>query len=140
MPFSPVGPLVEIGLAAPAALAKAGNTPPIKHWFKAIADTGCNHTSICSSLALTAGLPIIGKTQISSATETVEAYQYLGDLFFRCQVNGRNLEFPFSNRMLLELKIQHPNFDALLAHGHSWYRDVCLQWLVEDRHFLLVIS
>jgi hypothetical protein len=116
IPFSVVGPLLEIGIAAPVSLAPHGAPPTPITWIKAIADTGCSHTALFSGVATAAGLPIIGKTQVHNTSQIVSADIYLGDLIIRCGLPGnRVFEFPFRDRRFTELLQGGPNHNALLG-------------------------
>ena len=110
-----VGPVLEIGISSPLSLATHGAPPPQIHWFKALADTGCSHTSIHSDVAAKAGLTVISKALVKSTTHSVAVDVYLGDLFLRVTMGTRVFEFPFRDRSFAQLLNASPSFDALLG-------------------------
>lgn len=107
-------PIVEIGIAAPKSLGIAGSVAPII-WMKALADTGCTHTSVFSGTALKAGLPVISKTTVNSSTHSIPANVYLGDLILRYSYGNKPFEFRLPDRPFLELVNPHANFESLLG-------------------------
>lgn len=111
-------PILEIGISAPASLVPAGAPRPQIQWIKALADTGCTHTSIHSATAASAGLKILGKAPapINTAAGPVTCNIFHGDLFVKVPLpNGTVFEFPFKDRGLIELACKIPDVDALLG-------------------------
>ena len=117
IPINPlVGPTLEIGIALPLSQVPAGQPRPQIRWFKAIADTGCTHTSIHTSIATTCGLNVIGKGNSSTAGGNRAVNVYFGDLYVRSQIAWVTpFEWQFADRGLVEMVHQNPNFDALLG-------------------------
>jgi hypothetical protein len=115
-PIDPVyGPMLDIGIAAPLSLTPSGVPLPLINWVKAIADTGCSHTSISTVAAGRIGLPIINQTTVGSTTQLVPANIYLADLFLRWNDRGQTLEFAFRDRPMTELLRSTPANEALLG-------------------------
>jgi len=118
-PIDPLyGPVIDIGIAAPLSLAPTGAPPPPITWIKAIADTGCTHTSIFTDAAKKIGIPVISKTTVNSTTQAVPADVYLADLFLRWShpwAPGQVFEYPFRDRRMLELIRSTPANEALLG-------------------------
>lgn len=114
--IDPVGPLLDLGIAAPTTLLAAGSTPPKIHWFKALADTGCSHTSIHTSVATTCGLKVLGKSGVTTPAGNVAVNIYHGDLFFRSLISWITpFEWKFEDRGLCEMVHKNPAFDILLG-------------------------
>ena len=117
-PISPIGcPILDIGLSSPLSAAAPASTatPPPIHWFRALADTGCSHTAIHASVAQQVGLQPVSQGTINSTTQTVAVNIYLADLFLRYNLVGRTFEFAFRNRLISQLHLQNPDFEALLG-------------------------
>jgi hypothetical protein len=115
LPLDPVGPTIEIGISLPrSGLAAGAPNPPIR-WIKALADTGCSHTSIHSSVALACGLNVLGKNTVTNTSGPVAVNNYHGDLFLRPIIGSGPFEWRFADRGLLELLHQNQHFDALLG-------------------------
>jgi hypothetical protein len=114
-PIDPIGPVLEIGIAPPRSLLAPGSPPPPITWIKAIADTGCTHTSIQTNVAGACGLGVVGKTTITSTTQMAPVNIYLGDVFIRFPMGNTFFEWIFNDRGLLELLHPSPNFSALLG-------------------------
>jgi hypothetical protein len=116
IPISAVGPTLEIGISAPSSLLPAGSAAPQILWFKAIADTGCSHTSIHSSVATKCGLKVLSKGSAATSAGVVAVNIYHGDLFLRSLIAWTTpFEWKFPDRGFMELLHQNPNFDALLG-------------------------
>jgi hypothetical protein len=119
LPLNAVGPTLDIGVSTPASLVSPGATPaapPQITWFRAIADTGCSHTSIHSSIAARCGLKTISKSIAFTPAGNVAVNMYHGDLFLRSLVSWSTpFDWPFRDRAFLEMVQQNPNFDALLG-------------------------
>ena len=115
IPIDPIGPVLEIGIAAPRSQLAQGAPPPQIHWIKAIADTGCSHTSIQTSVAAKIGLNIVSKGSASTPGGNVAVNLYLGDLFLRPMIGTRPFEFRFGDRGLSEMVNPNPHFEALLG-------------------------
>ena len=115
LPLDPIGPIIEIGIAPPRTGAANGVPNPPIRWIKAIADTGCTHTSIHSSVALACGLSVLGKDTVTNTSGSIDVNIYHGDLVLRPVIGAGPFEWHFSNRGFLELLHQNPNFDALLG-------------------------
>jgi hypothetical protein len=116
LPINQIGPTLEIGISLPLSLNPAGaQTPPIL-WILAIADTGCSHTSIHSSIATKCGLTVLGKGGATTPAGNVAVNLYHGDLLFRSLV-GRpsTFEWRFADRTFVEMLNPNPAFDALLG-------------------------
>lgn len=114
-PIDAIGPVIEIGISQPRSLLAQGSAPPQIAWIKAIADTGCTHTSIHSSVAAGCGLAIVGKLPVSSTMQTTPVNLYHGDVFIRFPVAGTFFEWRFPDVGLLELLLPSPQFQALLG-------------------------
>jgi hypothetical protein len=111
-----VGPTLEIGISPPASQVPAGQPRPQIRWFKAIADTGCTHTSIHASVATTCGLAAIGKGTVSTPAGVQAVNHYFGDVYIRSLINwAANFEWQFGDRGLVEMVQKNPNFDILLG-------------------------
>ena len=116
LPISAVGPTLEIGIATPASLLAADAPKPQIQWFKAIADTGCSHTSIHSSVAAKCGLKVLSKTTATTPGANVAVNIYHGDLFLRSMVSWITpFDWGFGDRGFVEMVNPNPNFDALLG-------------------------
>jgi hypothetical protein len=116
IPISPIGPTLEIGIAAPKSLAAANAASPAVFWFKAIADTGCSHTSIHSSVATKCGLKVLSKSTAATPGGNVAVNIYHGDLFLRSLIAWTTpFQWSFPDRGFIEMVNQNPNFDALLG-------------------------
>ena len=107
--------VVDLGISSPLSLVAPGAPPPQIHWVKALADTGCTHTSIFSGPANAVGLSVVIQTSVQSTTQAVTADVYVADLFIRWSLLGRVFEFPFRDRRLLQLIRPNPAFEALLG-------------------------
>lgn len=115
-PIDPaLGPVVEIGISPPRSLLAANAPAPAITWIKAIADTGCTHTSIFGGAATRAGLQVVSKTTVNSTSHSIPANVYLGDLFLKYSVANTAFEFRFRDRPFLELIRGDPNFESLLG-------------------------
>jgi hypothetical protein len=115
LPINPIGPTLELGVSAPASLAQAGTTPVIS-WFRAIADTGCSHTSIHSSVATKCGLKVLSKGAASTPGGNVAVNIYHGDLIVHSLIGWSTpFDWTFPDRGIMEMVNPHPDFDALLG-------------------------
>lgn len=115
IPINPVGPLVDIGVSRPSFLAPAAAKPPI-HWFKGLADTGCSHTAIHSSVATKCGLSIIGKTVVTTPGGNKAVNLYFGDIHFHSLIAwSLPFDYMFNDRPITEMFNQNPAFDVLLG-------------------------
>jgi hypothetical protein len=116
-PIDPaIGPVVDIGIALPNSLATQGAPPAPIHWVKAIADTGCSHTSVHTSVAAGVGLPIIAQANVQSTTQNaVPANVFLVDIFLRVNSGGSVFEWAFRDRPVLELLRASLTHEALLG-------------------------
>jgi len=114
IPLDPLGPIIEIGISLPGGFPQANPAPPIQ-WIKAIADTGCTHTSIHHSVAAKLGLKVLSKGIANTANGPAAANIYHGDMFLRPQIGGKPFEWRYADRQLLELAQNHPKYDALLG-------------------------
>lgn len=76
------GPVLEVAVSVTdehrKALAKHGEPEPNVVTGLALIDTGASVTCIDDSVAIDAGLPVVDKGRISSATDTPEASVYAG--------------------------------------------------------------
>lgn len=114
--IDPVGPTLELGIAAPSSLASAGSAPPPITWFKALADTGCSHTSIHTSVAAACGLQVLGKSGVTTPAGNVAVNIYHGDLFFRSLISWQSpFEWKFADHGFCEMVHKNPAFDILLG-------------------------
>jgi hypothetical protein len=114
--IDPVGPLLDLGIAAPTSLISAGTPPPKITWFKALADTGCSHTSIHTSVAAACGLTVMGKSGVTTPAGNVAVNIYHGDLFVRSLLGWVSpFEWKFGDRGLVEMVHKNPAFDILLG-------------------------
>jgi hypothetical protein len=114
--IDPVGPTLDVGIAFPSSLLPANAKAPAITWFKALADTGCSHTSIHSSVATACGLTVIGKAGVATTAGSVAANMYHGDLFLRSLISWVTpFEWKFADRGLLEMIHKNPAFDILLG-------------------------
>lgn len=111
------GPTIEIGIAQSQPLTTtAVVTPQNTVWIKAIADTGATATCICASVAANAGLPVIGKGNIQSASHVVAVNLFYGDLWIRGRNTGGSIFiWPFRNRVFTELSLPGQSNEALLG-------------------------
>jgi hypothetical protein len=118
-PIDPaIGPVLDIGIAAPLSLIasqSAVQMPPPIHWIKAIADTGCSHTSIHSSVASLAGLSVISQALAQSTMQIATINVYLCDLFVRLIYGQTVIEYAFRDRPISELLHRSTTHDALLG-------------------------
>jgi hypothetical protein len=109
-------PTVELGISAAASLLPKGSPPPPIHWVSAIADTGCSHTSVHTSIATKSGLKVLGKGSTHTANGTVNCNLFHGDLFIKIPLaNGQVFEYPFKDRRIVELMVPIPSVDALMG-------------------------
>ena len=116
LPIDALRPTIEIGIAFPASLVPAGSARPAITWIPAIADTGCSHTSLHGDVCAAAGLNVIGKGITHTANGPVNCNRYLGDMFIKVPFpNGTVFEYPFRDRMFVQLMQKIPQFDALLG-------------------------
>jgi hypothetical protein len=117
LPLDPgIGPIVELGVSAAAALLPAGSPRPPIQWIRAVADTGCSHTSVHTSIAVNCGLKLISKGTTNTPGGQVPCNIYHGDLFLKIALpNGQQFEFPFRGRGIIELVNKIPSLDALLG-------------------------
>jgi hypothetical protein len=114
-PIEAIGPRLDVGISPPASLAVAGTTPKIT-WFKALADTGCTHTSIHSSVATACGLQVVGKSTVDTTAGVVPVNVFHADIYLRSLIAWVSpFEWTFVDRGLLELLHQNPAFDILLG-------------------------
>lgn len=115
-PIEQIGPVLEIGISKATSLLAAGEAQPPIIWAKAIADTGCTTTSIHTDLAARAGLQVIAKGTVNSTTHTVPVNVYLGNIYLKWKLlNGSEINMPFPDVQLLELKQCSANHEALLG-------------------------
>lgn len=115
IPINPVGPVFDVGVSRPSFQLPQGQKPPI-HWFKALADTGCSHTAIHSSVATKCGLGVIGKIGVSTPGGNRAVNQYYGDIHVRSVIAWTlPFDYVFNDRALNEMYNQNPNFDVLLG-------------------------
>jgi hypothetical protein len=116
IPIEAVGPTLDVGISPPTSLVAAGTPAPKITWFKAIADTGCSHTSIHTSVATACGLTVAGKTGVTTPAGNVAVNLYLGDLYLRSMISWTTpFEWNFASRGLLEMVHKNPAFDILLG-------------------------
>jgi Aspartyl protease len=116
IPINPIGPILEIGISSPASQLTSGSAKPQAIWFKALADTGCTHTSIHASVAQKSGLKVIGKGGAQTPGGNTAVNVYHGDLFIRSLISwSSNFDWQFADRGLVEMVNPNPNFDALLG-------------------------
>jgi hypothetical protein len=118
IPIEPLGPTIDVGIAAPSSLAMDDDEvpPPTITWFKAIVDTGCSRTSIHSSVAAECGLQVMGKGTVATTAPQVAVNVYHGDLFLRCFIGWEtSFELKFPDRGLVEMLHKNPAFDILLG-------------------------
>ncbi len=114
-PISTLGPSLEVGISRAVSLLPSESTPHVL-WFKAIADTGCSHTSIHSSVAVKCGLQTISKSFASTPAGNVAVNMYHGDLYLRSLVSWATpFDWSFNDRAFAEMVHQNPNFDILLG-------------------------
>jgi hypothetical protein len=114
--IEPIGPTLQIGISSPRFLIATGAANPPIVWIKAVADTGCTHTSIHSSIARRCGLNIVGRSNAITPAGIAATNNYFGDIFINSMVSGITpYLWPFPDRGLVELLHQNPNFDALLG-------------------------
>src|SRR5215467_11854140 len=110
LPIDPIGPVIEIGISLPISLMAQGAPAPQIHWIKALADTGCSHTSIHSSVATKCGLTVISKSAASTPAGSVAVNVYHGDLLLRPLIGGVTpFEWRFPDRGLLEMLHHNPS-------------------------------
>ncbi len=125
-PIDPrLGPIVEIGISLSTTKKTAsGSSAPQIHWIKAVADSGCSHTSIQDTLIRQIGLPKSSKVPAYSAREQrLDAKDHLVDafrgvLFIRAPLVGfpaQIVEEQFRDLLFPEIKVPLPNFGALLG-------------------------
>ena len=116
LPINPIGPTLDIGISLPLSLNPAGAAHPQISWFRAIADTGCSHTSIHSSVATKCGLAVLGKGGARTPGGNTVVNIYHGDLLLRSLIGWISpFEWRLSDRGLVEMVNQNPDFDALLG-------------------------
>jgi hypothetical protein len=110
-----VGPTLELGVSRPASLAPAGQ-PPQVFWFRAVADTGCTHTSIHSSVAAKCGLRVLSKGGARTPGGNVAVNIYHGDLVVHSLIGWISpFDWTFGDRGIMEMVNSNPDFDALLG-------------------------
>lgn len=112
--LDPLGPIVEIGVSLPGGWPRANPPPPV-HWIKAIADTGCTHTSIHTSVAQKLGLTVLSKETSNTPAGVVPINIYHGDLYLRPLIANTPFEWVFNDRRMLELLHKQAAYDALLG-------------------------
>ena len=109
-------PILEVGVSPSRSVLPQNAPAPTIHWVRALADTGCTHTAIHTSVATTAGLGIIGKVPLTSSTQSVAVNLYFGDLFIRVPLsNGGSYDWRFSGRQFTEMLQPHAHFEGLLG-------------------------
>jgi hypothetical protein len=114
--INPIGPVLEIGVSTPVSLNAAGAAAPPITYFKALADTGCSHTSIHSSVATACGLKVMGKSGASTPAGNIAINIYHGDIFFRSLIGWKTpFEWAFNDRGLCEMVHKNAAFDILLG-------------------------
>lgn len=103
IPISPAGPALDIGISVPASITAPGAAPNVQ-WFKAIADTGCSHTAVHSSVAAACGLNIIGKSMATTPAGAIAINNYHGDLYFKSMVSWTiPFDWAFNDRTFGEM-------------------------------------
>jgi hypothetical protein len=117
LPIDPqLGPVIDIGIAAPRSLLAAGAASPTIFWVKAGADSGCSHTSIHTTVASSCGLKAMSKVSSNTAAGPVASNIYLGDLFVKIPLAGSQVfEYRFPDRQFVEIASPLPGFNALLG-------------------------
>lgn len=111
-----VGLRLDLGISSPASLLPPNSPAPPIFWFRAIADTGCTHTSIHSSVATKCGLNVISKGTARTPGANVAVNIYHADLFIRSLFNWMTpYDWKFADRGLMEMVNANPDFDALLG-------------------------
>lgn len=112
----PSGPTIRIGIAKVSSDTLVTVPPQDAVWISAIADTGCSSTCISAGVAQRAGLPIISKGTIQSASHSVPVDIYFGDLWIGARnVGGSTFFWPFRNRVFHELSLPGATYEALLG-------------------------
>jgi aspartyl protease len=117
LPLNPgVGPALDLGISSPASLVPQGQPKPPVVWFRAIADTGCSHTSIHSSVAQKCGLKVMSKGAARTPGGNVAVNIYHGDVWLRSLISWTSpFEWCFADHGILEMVNSNPDFDALLG-------------------------
>lgn len=138
--FDPaIGPLVNLGIALPAALGVARDSTAgevIVHSVMALVDTGASVTCISAEVAAMAGLQVAGKQRMSSATEAREVNTYLADVALPFGAAGKSTMAMVSEAMMLmEFNAGSAKYQALLG------RDIIARGLFSmigyDRRFTI---
>lgn len=114
LPLDPVGPMIEIGIAAASQSPTHAPDAEIQ-WIRAIADTGCTHTSIHSSVAEKLKLSIVSKGTSNTPAGSVDVSIYLADLYLRPIIGGKPFNWRLGTSGFLELRHALPTYDALLG-------------------------
>jgi hypothetical protein len=115
LPYDPiVGPLFTFGVAQPLSSLSDPTTQKII-WLRGLIDTGCSQISITPTAAKDLGLPIIGKSQVTSTTETIESDLYLGDLFIPFADPQDTYHHFFRDIRFLEFRFGNVSFDILVG-------------------------
>jgi hypothetical protein len=116
IPIDPIGPLIELGISAPISQNAAGAPTPAIRWIRAIADTGCSHTSLHSSIASKCGLSVISKGAANTPAGVVPTNIYHGDLVLRpLLIHGSPYEWRFRDWRIVEIVSPNVAFEALLG-------------------------
>ena len=118
-PIDPkLGPVVEIGISVSTKdLLVTSPAPPI-HWIKAVADSGCERTSIQSLIIQKIGLRQRSKVPQHSAQGQIVVDAFRGDLFIRTALANNPaqiVEESFRDLLFPEITCPLPNFGALLG-------------------------
>src|SRR4051812_7329105 len=115
IPLDPIGPLIEIGISYPSSQLSQGDPEPPIRWIRAVADTGCSHTSVHSSIAAACELPIISVGRAHTPGGVVTTNIYHGDLLLRPVIGHGPFEWRFWDRQFIEMVNPNPEFEALLG-------------------------
>jgi hypothetical protein len=116
--FDPkVGPLINLGFGLPATTKGADSANPARvNLYGALIDTGASMTCIAREIAVETKLPLIGKTQMASASHVVEANVYLADLVLPFGRPGPDVtSFLQENVQVMEFEPNRSPFKALLG-------------------------
>ena len=117
--FDPsVGPVIDIGIAAPAAIKTLSTSGRPIVARRALVDTGASITCVTAEIAQQENLKLMGKRDTNSAHGTQPCNLYLADLAVPFGNTGSGSEVPaFSMEAIrvMEFVSKSPHFQILLG-------------------------
>ena len=101
--FEPAGGMrLPIGLAKPISLFPDQTEPVRIEEFMALLDTGASKTCVTGEIANKLALPLMGKTEMISASEMTPTNVYLVDFFLPFGQPGKSPEFRVPDLPVME--------------------------------------